>query len=261
MNKTLLATILLLLTPCLAQDWSGQVDKVTHDVVITIMEDDTALVEEDFLIRINNETVKETLKTTLQKEAFNISELRPFGITPTIQLKSTQEEAINELTRSSTGRVMIRYRVELPEIQEEKGRKEIMAIRGEKFSFYKNGNFQLPYEPSTKLKIRIPTKYPIYETEPEPYQNNTYKEGGIVYQEIVWSDMRPITTKDFHVYYEKEMSITSTLSFETLQKELTEYFENPVYLIVFLIVIVILIWYRNAIGFMIKEAFAGEPEQ
>lgn len=259
MNKLWCAVALLLLC---SFGLSARI--ITHEIKITVHEDSSAYVEEEYVLRLD-ENEKTTLEQMINKE-LSIDDLRKFGVDKTIVLKTEGENIIPSLTQSSIAFITLQYRVpKITELIESRGRKETLAITEKAFSLYDGNKISLPYDPPTDLKILIPLKLLVSgEVTPPPYSITIVEINGEKYKEYEWNHKRPFQAEKFRVAFEKEVTLKSRLSIEVLLQDIQETFaKNPFYLIATLIVIVIIIWYRKGIVKLVGEAFAGEavPEE
>jgi len=233
-----------------------------HDIQIRILENDSAYVEEIFRLKFETPEEKTDLKEIFAQQTIDTALLSQYGLNRAIVEEVSNENGQLPLGESDFADLRISYTTEtLTELVEEKGKKQIREIPGNKFSFWDGTKFTFPYEIPTDLKILVPAKYPIKALQPEPHYSRTEEFEGEKYQEIDWNDKQPISSNTFYVRYEKEFTISSMFSIETIIREFqTKYLTNPVYIIVAVIIVIMIIWYRKELGMMITESFAGEPE-
>ncbi len=233
-----------------------------HDIQIRILENDSAYVEEIFRLKFETPEEKTGLKEIFAQPTIDTSLLSQYGLNRAIVEDISNEDGQPPLGESDFADLKISYTAEmLSVLVEEKGKKQIREIPGNKFSFWDGTKFTFPYEIPTDLKILIPAKYSINSLQPEPYYSRTEEFEGVKYQEIDWNYKKPFSSNTFHVRYEKEVTISSMFSIETIIREFqTKYLTNPVYLIVAIIILIMIIWYRKELGMMVTESFAGEPE-
>jgi len=233
-----------------------------HDIQIRIEENDTAQIEEVYRLKFETPEEKQGLKDIFAQPELDTSLLGQYGLQRAISEGVSDEKGQPLIGESDFADVKVSYTAEnLVEMVQETGKKQLMEIQGNKFSFWDGEKFTLPYETPTDLKIFIPSKYELKELKPIPYENRTEEYQGERYQELNWNYKGPVIKSDFYVRYEKELTISSMFSIENFLREIqTRYLTNPVYVIAAIIVIIMIIWYRKEFGMMITETFSGEPE-
>lgn len=241
---------------------SAMIEVYDHSIHVFVNEDDSAYVEEVFRLRFDNAEEKQSLNEFFNEIPFSTSRLSEYGIYRVYTGEVTDEKGSKTVTDSDFGDISISYTIsQLPEIVEETGKKQLMGVKGEKFSFWDGNMFILPYEPPTSLKIYIPAKYKIAEMSPEPYYETVVEKEAVKFHELEWNYKKTFSVNDFHLYYEKEYTISSMFSLEILIREIqVKYLVNPVYIIAGIIVLAMLVWYRKELGLIISESFAGEPD-
>jgi len=104
-----------------------------HDITIVVHEDESAYVEEEYVIRLDQSEIV-ALNQTIRSE-FSLKDFEKFDITKTIVLETTNENVIPSLTQSSIAFITLQYNVpKITELIESRGRKEILAITEKSFS-------------------------------------------------------------------------------------------------------------------------------
>jgi len=259
MKKALvLFPLLLLLTPALG------VKVVTHDIEITINPDDSGIVREKYMLEFNSpeDQDKQALIELTKKEGLRVDDLKNFGIEKSVILPSEEESIAPTITQADIAFIEIWYKIPLlAQVVEEKGGKEIKGVTEKIFSFYDKEakTISLPVKPLTTLTIKVPSSLKVIEEMVEPPQY--HKEDGKEYTIYRWSASEyPFTNAEkLRVVYEKDVPVKSRLSLSVILTEIVnKYLQNPVYLTIIVIVLILLVIYRKEAWALISEALAGE---
>ena len=251
--KRIMAVLLLLSVAMAAQ-------VINHDIKISLREDGSAYVEQEYLLRLVSGD-KPEFENFIKTDA-NFRELAPYGIAKAVSYPSSEENIVVELTQSDFGVVILQYIIpEIVEPVEKIGKRELTGITENAFTFYDGVTISLPYDPPTTLLIGIPTTMRLAtEVTPPAYSVTTgFDANGHKVTYYEWSYRKPFTSSKFRVLYEKEIPLQSQLSFKSMTEEFRGEIGNPIYILAGLIMLAIIILYRKEIWHLLTESFAGEP--
>jgi hypothetical protein len=153
---------------------------------------------------------------------------------------------------------MISYRIDdFANKTAKEGRDNIFEIEDKQFSFYQPeiGRFIIPWK--TELQIKFASsikKTDVLEVIPSPSQSS------IVDNEytLFWDGSRIDST--FLVKYRVEENVGELDLVSILDSTYSFFYENPVYMIAVVIILVLFVIYRKPIIGLISESFGGEEE-
>lgn len=226
----------------------------SHSITLTLNTEGGAYVQEEYLLRLNNEDLSLVEAGTVDWPSF--------GVAKTVTKPSSDANIIPEVTQSDLVIVTLQYSVpEIIDSVERKGKQEVVGVTEKAFSFYDGSVISLPYDPPTELVIRVPSELSIASPVTPPAYSTSVEidSDGEKYSVFSWNYRHPFSTEKFRVGYETEVSIQSQLSFRAFVEDVRERFGNPVYWLVAVIIVVIAVMYRKEIALLASEAFAGEP--
>ncbi|MCD6522683.1 MAG: hypothetical protein J7K68_02955 [Candidatus Diapherotrites archaeon] len=251
--------VILCLVLVLSSAFASQITK--HDIRITMKEDGSAYIEEEYLLRLTSDE-RGVFKTIMNKESPSIDDWSVFGIKKSIISQTKEENVIPEMTQSDVAVVTLQYTTnKIVKEVEKRGKERLVGITESLFTFYDGKKISLPYDPPTTLVILVPNTLRVSgEITPPPF-STTQQIGsdGKLYTVYEWNYRRPFSSDKFRLLYSEELTIQSQLSPELLLKEFEEKYGNPVYIFAAVIILGILVWYRKQIIGIVTEAFSGEP--
>ncbi len=254
MKKVFLALVLMLFV-----FGAFGVEVVKHDIVVTMSEDGSGNIEEEYWIRTSSEQGKALLNTTV--ESNEMDDWKEIGIQKTLKVPVEEMRIIPEVSESDIAIVVLQYRTnELVRQVETKGKKAVLALTEKEFRFYNGEKIKLPFSPPTELTVKMPSVLTLAEdVTPPPFKKRSEIIDGKKHDVFVWSYRQPFNAEHFRVSFTREVTIQSQISTEVLVKRTTEWFGTPINLLAVLIILGIAFWYRKQIFSLVSGAFAGEP--
>jgi hypothetical protein len=97
-------------------------------------------------------------------------------------------------------------------------------------------------------------------TPPAYAATSAYDASGDKVTTYEWSYKAPFTSGKFQVLYEKEIPLQSQLSLGTIMSEMRDKFGDPLYFVAGIVLLGIIIIYRNGIAALLGESFTGEAK-
>ncbi len=224
----------------------------SQDISIEVLEDGSAIVNEKYLIDLNQ---------TEAQEFNNISKQNPSNLTAWQNFYSIiKPSVINPkdlmITATKIGggqfgyEILLTYKVEkFAELKQEKGRYEYWVIKGDKTIFYDNNSkiFSLPIDSDLTIKIKGIKEEDLTNIIPNPW----FKSGNI----IRWTG--GTSAKELKIEYVREKKISESFDLTASIKELLT---DPLNLTVIIIIIGLLAVYRRQVKKIILESLSGEEE-
>jgi hypothetical protein len=253
MKNYLLALLLVISIASAAQ-------VINHQVKVTVREDGTARVEEEYLARLQSDDDR-TEFSRFANQKSTIADWAALSLSASIARPRLDEAVVAEQTQSDFAIVTFAYSVpQAVESIEKTGRQELTGVTEKLFTFWNGERIILPYDPPTTLQILVPKTLQVAEVTP-PVYSTTVETGqdGRDYVKYEWNYRRPFNTDRLRVAYSKEVTLQSLLSPETIISDVQKRYGTPAYLLAAAIVIGILAWYRKEIQKLVHEAFSAEP--
>ncbi|GEM_PF-4166200 len=246
--------LLLLLSSALA------VEYLDHEIEVVIGQDFSAQITEVYQLKLNQSEL-DAFNATLSGNP-SVQDLINLGTGPSFKKPVYNHHVSYILSESGFAQVTLQYSADVMEKVAFVGNKEIIGITGEE-TVFQGDKFVLPFRPTTQITIRFPESLRLYgEPEPIPTEKRLLAEvpgyGGKFY-EYTWKG--PFSADRFKLLFEREKSIQSQLSLQSIWDELRYRFGNPLYLVATIIIIALIIIYRHQIIELLREAFGEEPTE